>query len=205
MNIHQLRGTRSGDVAILGNGPSLKSHPLHSIPSRVDVIGTNQSWRESESDWHVALELAQMWKPGARRVYEEYAKEDMLIVAEHPGTEGAGAWPCGIKVRLLNRTPGCIPFSRDLSRGLYEGIDGVGSVVYAALQVALWLGYAQPGTIYLVGVDLQGNHFDGSGAVGVERQAPLFSLAAQCMAGINVRVVGIDSGCTAWPRIPFPW
>lgn len=145
-------------VAILGNGPSLIGHDLTRLPR---IISTNRALSlVSNPTYHCCLESTHALREPV--VYQALAKAGKLFVA--------GEWEQGHVVPLFNGGP--VKFSRDLTEGVVTQIGTVGSVVYFALQLAAWMGLSP---IYLVGVDLHGDHFDGTPASPhLQRQNELF-------------------------------
>jgi hypothetical protein len=181
--LSRFKGLHAGQsVAILGNGPSLIGHDL-SLLKR--TIGTNRTLRVHPSPtYQVCLE--HVHADAAPVEYMKLAREGKLFVA--------GAWEMGHVIPLLNGGP--VKFSRDLEEGVVTQIGTTGSVIYAAVQIAAFMGYAP---IFLVGVDLAGPHFDGTPASRhLARQNELF---AHVPSDVEVRVVGESK---AWfPRVSF--
>lgn len=52
LRIEDFKSTQSGPVSILGNGPSLDSHPFDHL-LLYPTIGINRSWRKIRSTWYV--------------------------------------------------------------------------------------------------------------------------------------------------------
>lgn len=186
------------DLLILANGPSLRDHNIARAPCM--TMGMNETFMYWWSDYHVAIERDQ-WDqfPG---VYRQMDDGRLFVVGE---------WPVGERIPLLmgparDRTP----FSFDLDMGAVEGVDGIGSVAYLALQLAVWMGFRR---IYFVGLDLgprdgQGHAMsDRPADLIMEIQNQLFLLAAEALEGTKheVRVIGTSSRCTAFEKIDWPW
>ena len=91
-----------------------------------------------------------------------------------------------------------VEFSTDLGLGVVTELHGVGSVFYAALQVAYCLGYR---TVYALGLDLQGGHFDGSPASPwVFRQNQLWKYIP---ADLKVWTCGSPESKATFPKVGF--
>lgn len=170
-------------VAIIGNGPSLNGHDLTSL-SR--TMTTNRALALiPQPTYHCCLERTHALREP--EVYTRLAKAGKLFVA--------GDWEQGHVIPLLNGGP--VKFSRDLEEGVVTQIGTVGSVIWAALQIASYCGY---NPLYLIGVDLAGPHFDGSPAS--KRLADQNSLFKFVPADVEVYVVGEDSKA-AFPKRSF--
>jgi hypothetical protein len=188
------RNIRKGrTVAILANGPSLANYDFGRLG--MDTLGMNASFMAHWASWHVVVERDQFDQfPG---VYREMGRQGTLFAI--------GAWPVGHRLKPFPEAlRGEVPFSFDLELGVVEGIHPIGSVAYAALQLAVWMGYA---TIYFLGLDLGPvggeGHFHGKALADplMEHQNQLFHVASDELHGTPhvVLVVG-ESRCTAFPR-----
>lgn len=143
---------------MLANGPSLVNVDIARI--NLPIMGLNRSWKVCDSPaYQVCLETSHY--QAAPEFYERMAREGKLYVA-------GSSWKIGKVLAFGGGT-----FSRDVFKeGVVCELNQVGSVFYASLQVAYTLGYR---TIYALGLDLGGPHFDGSPASpNVERQNQLF-------------------------------
>lgn len=49
--VNELRGTESGPVALLGNGPSLANTDLVAVAKAMPLFGINSSWELAETRW----------------------------------------------------------------------------------------------------------------------------------------------------------
>ena len=89
------------------------------------------------------------------------------------------------------------PFSRDLTTGVVVSVNGVGSVAYVALQLAVWMGF---NPIYFYGLDLHGPKFTGEPAGGLAGMNGLF-LAARRELPELIEIYNCSPGsrCTAFP------
>lgn len=134
-------------AVLLANGPSLANVDFDRVT--LPAIGMNRSWKvRVDPVAHVTLER---WhydqNPGW---HEDMAAMGKLYVA------GSG-WPCGEVLKFGQGT-----FSRDVFKdGVVTELNGCGSVFWASCQVAYTLGYRE---LWALGLDLQGDHFDGSPA-----------------------------------------
>lgn len=184
---------RGKKVAILANGPSLARYDFGRVA--MDTLGMNASFMAHWATYHVAIERDQ-WDqfPG---VYRHLHLEERLFTI--------GSWPVGHRIKPLPEAlRGEVPFSFDLTTGVVEGIHPIGSVAYAALQLAVWMGY---GLIYFLGLDLGAvggaGHFQGDAPADplMIHQNELFHVAGEELRGLPhaVAIVG-DSRCTAFPR-----
>jgi hypothetical protein len=145
-------------AAILCNGESLNRHDLSCIT--LPVWGLNRSWKVYPNpERQVVLETTHY--AANPSWHERMAQEGRLYVV--------GEWPCGHLLRFAESGT----FSRDVFKdGVVTQLHGVGSVFYAALQVAYTLGYRE---VFALGLDLQGAHFDGTPASpNVARQNAMF-------------------------------
>lgn len=200
VGVNTWRNCRKGrPVAILANGPSLDAYDFaayHLQGAPMDTLGMNASFMAHWATWHIAIERDQ-WDqfPG---VYRELHRQRKLFVI-------CANWPVGHKILPLPEgLRDANPFSFDLQRGIVEGVNGIGSIAYGALQLAVWMGY---GTIYFLGLDLGPvggkGHFHGKAPADplMGHQNELFHLAADELHGTEhvVLVVGA-SRCTAFPR-----
>lgn len=171
--LSRFKGSGKGRCFILGNGPSLANLDLSALAGMV-VFTTNRALSLYPSPkYHVTLEKAHALREPA--AYEALAKAGKLWTA--------GEWSIGHVVPLLNGGP--VSFSRDMTHGVVTQIGTTGSVIYAALQLAAWMGY---GPLYLIGVDLAGPHFDGSPAS--KNLIAQNSLFRHVPADVEVYVVG---------------
>lgn len=150
------------------------------------MMGLNRSWmRQPDPAMHVGLETVHYYANP-----EYYAR-----VAKHGGLYAIGAgWPIGTQLQFGGGT-----FSRDVFKdGVVTQLNDVGSVFYASLQVAYTLGYR---TIYALGLDLTGPHFDGSPASPhVEKQNQLF---ANIPDDMKVYVCGSPESRAIFPKVPI--
>lgn len=181
-------------LAILANGPSL--------PSRADlarvklpVMGLNRSWKVYPTpDRHVALERyhyeqAPAYHDRLASIGRLYTVRDTTV-----NVPNGAEWPTGTKILPFGRGT----FSTRLEDGIVCELNGVGSVFYAALQVAYALGYR---TIYALGLDLFGPHFDDSPAsLNVERQNALF---VNVPSDLTVLTCGSPASRANFEKVPF--
>lgn len=173
---------------IVGTGASVKDHDLTRVTC--PVMTTNIAWsRRWMPDFHVAIDHAQYLAYPA--IYEDLHQHGRLYVA-------GSKWNVGH--RLAFRTDGVL-YSPDITRGVVESMDGCGSVLYVALQIAEHLGF---GPLYLVGLDLHGPRFDGSKAFdGIEKQNKLFLHAAAVSHAKIFNAGSPQTRCTAFPLVDF--
>ncbi len=145
--IRGLRGTGAGRVlVIIGNGPSLAQvdlRPLAALPN-VDLMSIN---KPDERVWptrywcfcdHSQLRRHdRLWS-----AYDGVIFNSTAIKSQRPGS---------LQIKNL----GGIGFSRDLTKGFHIGK----STVYAAMQIAHWLGHRH---VYLFGVDMDASGINGN-------------------------------------------
>lgn len=181
-------------VAILANGPSLLRHTLAEIPCR--TIGLNRSWEKHRSTYHLTIEQAH--EDAHPLVYAGLEALGCLFTMgegwKYPGTVIPTYPPAWCKLH---------PFSRDLEAGAVIGWDGIGSVAYVALQLAVWMGFAR---VYYLGLDLGGDHFHGDWPASqtLASQNRLFRAAIPYLDDTQVFVCGnADSQCDAFQKVPF--
>lgn len=139
--------------------------------------------RAPSPTYHVGLEPVHYH--AAPEYHERMAKKGTLY------TVGAG-WPVGRNLAFGSGT-----FSRDVFKdGVVTQIGNVGSVFYAALQVAYTLGYRK---VYALGLDLSGPHFDGTPASPVvEEQNKLFQ---HCPSDLEILVAGSPESRAIFPKV----
>jgi hypothetical protein len=195
--LERVRGRhRGGTCAIIANGPSILEYDLDHIPC--PVLTTNRAWMRKWPDYHVCLEADHYLEaPG---VYRELARENRLFVL-------GSTWPhdVGIHMPVFVGDRKQERLSFDLTRGVIEGWGSSGTVAYAALQVAIWLGFVR---VFYVGLDLRGKtKFTGHSVGNLEGQVDLFVAAAPLLRerGIEVKVVGQASRAYCFERISWPW
>jgi len=166
---------QSGPIAILCNGPSLPVDRLEDI--QIPTLGMNRT-HFFPSTYYLALE------PDWLGV--EFAGKYFL----NAGINLDPSWTDrGVRVPLQWANE----FSMSATYGFYAGQTG-----YLAGQVALGLGYK---TVYYLGLDIVGGHFDGTPAADIEPKH--FELMARCLEGTDKRVYICESPfskCTAFPH-----
>lgn len=183
-----------GRVVILANGPSLKKHDLRRLAaSDCLILGLNRSWDVSWPDYHMTLDVRQY--ATHPRIYQRLNDEGRLYVL-------GPMWPVGVHLKMA---PQSVSFSHELQRdGIQPSIDGTGSVAYAALQLAAWMGFT---TAFFLGLDLHGPHYHGDWPTDQEalaKQDRLFHVAAKELDGrMEVFTVGRESRCTAFLSADF--
>lgn len=164
-DIERLKGLHRGKRCfILGTGPSLRYEDLERLRENKDIcISVNSIFRAYDStswrpDYYVLTDrvgLEMYWD----RLLKE--KETGYVLISDTALRGM---PANEKfhrfhVSLLEVSEDCPAlFSRDFARGAYAG----GTVVYAAIQLAAYLGCTE---LYLYGVDFdfsspEKNHFE---------------------------------------------
>lgn len=190
-DIALLKGTRTGRVAILFNGPSMGAHDLHRI--KVPIIGMNRTYagystyKGPQPDYLCVVDHLWLEKPE---------------VKSHPYLINGSTHKKNLGYRVV-RHPRMAPFSFDLAK------DGYVSPIpcttgHLALQTAVYLGFTE---LYCLGWDLKGGHFDGTaGSLHLNqakryhsRQAPLLK-----ERGVSVFLCGSpDSAIDFWPHAEF--
>lgn len=183
MALGSFRGRHAGEpCAVLGNGPTLADHGHRDIPCQ--IIGTNRSWTILPADYHIIAERKHfdVWKGMATTLVR-----GPLFTAGDMGLSER----CHTIPLLRDGTT----FSRDMEQGVVVSIGRAGSVVFAAIQLAVYLGF---GPIYLLGVDLYGDHFDGTPASKeLHLQNELFRLVPK---DVEVFVVGSPESKAVFPK-----
>jgi hypothetical protein len=188
VSIASYRKAYSGPLVVMGTGSSLQKHDATRISC--PVMTTNIAWqRRWMPDFHVCVETDQY--KTAPAIYKDLHDAGKLFVLGE-------TWPVGHKLGI--RQDGEL-FSHDLEQGVVVSMDGFGSVLYVALQLAEYMGF---GPIYVMGLDLGGPRFDGSKASdNIEKQNKLFLHAAAVMTTQVFNVGSPDSRCTAFPLADF--
>lgn len=150
MHISDLRGVKSGEVVVLGNGPSLQKQ----IPylDGVDTIGVNASLQYHPSGWHCALDQESLLQ-----IPEMKYEADVLFTTNLPYRLPK----VKTEVVALRTRHHDIAWSNDLEDCIYSGK----ATLWFALQVAAWLGYED---IYITGFDLAGERPEGHLRAGQE-------------------------------------
>lgn len=185
---------RDKRVFVLASGPSLADVDLSPLSRRI-VIGLNRSFLAfATPHYHCVMD---------QRLFDLYPDElrrarCLFTIPDRP---------CGIPIRLL----GSRGFSFDLEEGIYSGY----TVAHFALQVAVWMGFAE---IYLLGLDLQldGNrtHFFGHDHRSENHEATEFpkmrdclALAADALRGTSTRVYNLSPRSTldCFPAASYEW
>jgi hypothetical protein len=127
----EFRGTKRGEVYVLGNGPGLKDAV---IPSGAEMIGINRSWMDFPAPVHCIVDRTNMVDVWASRPETVFAHERVAGKLErYPGAV------------VLAKARAGHEFSWDLAGGCPISFGGLFGV-----QTALWLGYD---TIHLPGFD----------------------------------------------------
>jgi hypothetical protein len=182
------RGAHTGPLAIVGNGSSVRQHDLRRL--KCPVMTVNRAWaRRLWPDHHVALDQAH--REEAPAIYADMADRGLLWVAGEK-------WKTLKNAHVMKFTQG--EWSDDIEQGVVESINGTGSVVFAALQLAKWMGY---GPLYIYGLDLTGPRFDGtSPSPDLIKQSALFHVASRHVEAYLVGSPG--SLCTAFPHAEIP-
>jgi len=143
MSIAEYRGIASGEVAILGNGPSL----MQQIPmlGDVDTIGINASLQHHPSKWHCAMDQESLIQlPEMKYEADVLFTTNLLYRLPKTNTKQVS-----MPTRHMD-----IGWSKDLTDCIYSGK----ATIWFALQIAAWLGYQD---IYLMGFDLSGKRVGG--------------------------------------------
>lgn len=189
-SIAELKGIHRGAVAILFNGPSLATHDLSRI--KVPIIGMNRTFSGSKSyagpepDYLCIVE--DLW------LRNEH-------VRKHPGLINGSLDERPIGYRAT-RSFRMAPFSFDLER------DGFVNPVpcttgHLALQVAVYMGFT---TLYCLGLDLTGGHFDGTDGSQHYTLAKMYhrrQVDVLAKRGIDVYVCGSPNSRAPFSHAPF--
>lgn len=122
-------------------------------------------------------------------VYKRLADEGRLFVS-------GACFKRGVQIPIAKSGT----FNRDLANdGVVISLDGIGSVAYVALQIAVYMGFSP---IYFLGLDLGGPHFHKEWDVTpiIERQNELFAHVPE----LEVYNVGSpESRCERFPKLEF--
>ena len=232
MNLRELKGTRSGDCAIIANGASLTRQSLKEIKPRFPGIDTAQDFPQDFplAEKHpelLTLPLGTIpvptftmnrswmlaWPTVGHMVLEEAHQRFYPAVYGRLAVEGklftaGGRWPneafkhAGYNTKINSSKAWSVDPPGD---GVVVSLGTCGTVTLATMQVAAYLGFT---TLWMIGLDLGGGRkFTGHAVGKLEEQRNLFKLAAPeiAKAGITVRVVGRESHCDAFPRVDWPW
>ena len=136
-NIH-----RGRPCCIIGNGPSIKRVDLTQID--IPTFGLNKAWMLGEWSYYVIGDQSQFDFYNRTAAQPLSALEPLFTLEDGPAH--------ATRIQTLRAT------SRAFSFDLVEGMHPNNTVCAFAIQLAIWMGFY---TIYLVGIDGQGNHFDG--------------------------------------------
>jgi hypothetical protein len=136
-------------LAIIANGPSvLEIDTTKLISSKIDIMSINRpDLRVWPTKYWLFCDISQLKRHNSLwKDYNGYTFNSVMINESRPGTI------------FIKNIPG-LGFSLDLTKGFNIGR----SSVYAAMQVALWLGYDK---IYIFGIDM--------GAITIEGKEILY-------------------------------
>lgn len=170
-----------GPVAVLCNGPSLPFiERLEQI--KIPTLGMNRTWN-FPSTYYLTLE--QVWLGVG---YEGRYFLNAACMLDP-------TWPkAGYHVPLQWKKR----FSYDPEFGFYPGTTG-----YLAGEVALGLGFDE---VHYLGLDLCGDHFDGTHAALMHESLELFELMAEGLKGTDRKVYVCSSprsACKSFPHSEF--
>lgn len=147
--IGELAGRHRGACAIFFNGKSLGNHDLHKI--KVPTIGMNRTYvgfkgyDGPQPDYYCYVDIN--WIDVAKRLDQEGSS-----IVVNGSTDNAAIGYRATRSRRMS------PFSFDLARDGY--VDHIPCTTgHLALQLAAYLGFTD---IYCLGLDMGGNHFDGT-------------------------------------------
>lgn len=188
-------------LAILANGASVADHDLSLISCPVMTV--NRAWELRWPDHHVCLEEVHATRHP--EVYQRLHDEGRLWVTVSGDRRcEAGSWLLyGKRIgHRLTRLPDSEWWSNDLTEGIVAEVGGVGSVMFAALQIAAGLGYTD---LHCLGLDLGGPHFHGEWAPSpnLTHQNRLFKIARLALdkRGVCCHLTGSpESLCDAFPH-----
>lgn len=174
-DIKQLKD-RHRKVAILFNGWSLALHDLHKI--NMPIIGMNRThlgnpdYKGPNPDYLCVVDRVWVQNPHVRK---------------HPCIVNGSIEKDNLGFRAT-RNFRATPFSRDIGRDGYPPFIP-GTTGFLALHLAVYLGFTE---LYCLGLDLTGQHFDGSkGSVHFTHMRAHFDrMAPKLLEHANVYVVG---------------
>lgn len=198
------REAASGACAVLHNGPSLAGLDLQTL--RVPLLGMNRTVPgragyqgprpeyyvyTDQNPWETSREVAAALEQGTLVVNGSSNPLD-------PFRAQGGSYRA-VKCQRMH------PFSLDLARDGYAPLVPCTSG-FLALSLAIWLGFRR---VYLLGLDLQGGHFDGTSAstnmpAAVEHYEKIALLLGKERPGLEVLVCASPaSRVRAFPAAPF--
>jgi hypothetical protein len=189
-DIKELKGRHTGKVAILFNGWSLKELDLKRIKG-MPVIGMNRTHRGflgydgPEPDYLCAVDREWIHNPRVR---------------SHPRLVNGSIEKDNVGYRAT-RNFRMTPFSPDIGRdGFPPFIPG--TTGFLALHLAVYLGFTE---IYCLGLDLCGQHFDGSkGSLHFTHMTAHFKrMAPKLLEHAKVYVVGSPDSRAPFDKITF--
>ena len=143
-------------AVIVCNGPSLADVPLYWLESHV-TFGANRVYlrEDFQSTFYTAIDVLMTSTPELRAEVIEYgSKSNMAFVNKEMG----GEWPNNfIETNCITPYDDDGNYVREFSLEPIKVVVEGGSVTYANIQFAHWLGYRR---LYLVGLDhTSGPHF----------------------------------------------
>lgn len=179
-------------VAIIGNGPSVKSEKLARINCK--TIGLNQAWRLGKWTYYCIGDQAQ---------FATYERERGSVTQLDPlFCTHASARDHGVKI--WGRTSDIKYFSFDLVK---DGVFLNNTICAFGIQLAVYMGH---NPIYLVGVDAKGPHFYGGAHIpeqkfGNQRETyGLFAGILRCTRpDIEVFNLNLTSAVRVFPKRAF--
>lgn len=193
-HISELKNIHSGACALLFNGPSIADHDLHRI--KLPLIGMNRThsgfkgYSGPQPDYLCVVDWAWLDLPKLRPGIVSHPR--VINGSDHREEIG---W-------RVTRHPRMAPFSFDLARDGYAG-PVPATTGHLALQVAVWMGFT---TLYCLGFDLGGGHFDGTRGSFFFNDAVRYhqrQVARLEERGIKVYVVGSPKSRAPFPHVTF--
>jgi hypothetical protein len=184
-NIH-----RGEACCIIANGLSVKEVDLSKISCL--TIGVNKAWMLRDCDYYCIGDPAQ---------FKFYEKERGDVTKLRPLFSVPSGPEHAVRIHCLHDN--VKRFSFDLTGGIYLN----NTITAYALQLAHWMGFT---TVYLIGVDCIGKHFDGGNTVDEKKfsnQRETFGYIAGILEGMGdeMEIINLNtkSWCWSFPKQKF--
>lgn len=170
------------DCCLIANGPSVYDYDLAKIDCV--TIGLNRAWKLGKWTYYCMADREQFSE------YSEITGKNISTLSPLFSTTAGPKHALRLRA-LLEKTK---KFSFDLVKGVYLN----NTITSYGLQLSLWMGFKR---IFIVGLDLNGGHFDGSRETpdkSFANQRETFGYIAGILDGMNYPVEVINMNPKSW-------